>query len=151
MLTAIAHLGHLQDIRLHVLGSGPLDGACRRLAERLGIAPRVVFHGFTAQVGERLAALDVLAMPSWHEGLPYTLLEAMSAGVPIVASRVGGLCEVLDGRECAILVSPRNPLDLASAIERLYRDPALRIRLATNARALAARQFAAVYEELVSR
>lgn len=143
LLAAIARLGHLPDIRLHVFGSGPLEAECRRQAERLGIAQRVVFHGFTARGCERIAALDVLAMPSWHEGLPYVLLEAMSLGVPIVASRVGGLREVLEGRDCGLLVPARSPVDLASAIERLYRDPALRTRLAANARVLVAREFAA--------
>jgi glycosyltransferase involved in cell wall biosynthesis len=143
LLTAVAHLGHLPDLRLHVFGSGPLDGACRRQAERLGIASRVLFHGFTPRVSERIAALDVLAMPSWHEGLPYVLLEAMSLNVPVVASSVGGLREVMEGRECGLLVPARDPAGLAAAIERLYRNPGLRAELAARARAVVTRQFAA--------
>ena len=159
LLTAIARLGHLPDIRLHVFGAGPLDAACRRRATELGIASRVIFHGFTPRVCDRIAALDLLAMPSWHEGLPYVLLEAMSLNVPVVASRVGGLREVLEGRDCGVLVPARNAVDLAAAIERLYQSPSLRTRLAANARALVAREFAAsamaaqyaaLYESLVS-
>jgi len=109
----------------------------------LAIADRVIFHGFTARAGEQIARLDALVMPSWHEGLPYVLLEAMSLEVPIVATRVGGLAEVLDGRECALLVPPRDPAALASALERLYHDPALARRLSRSARALVTGEFEA--------
>jgi glycosyltransferase involved in cell wall biosynthesis len=160
LLTALARLGHLPDIRLHVFGTGPLEAECRQTAARLGISDRVLFHGFTARVVERIATLDVLAMPSWHEGLPYVLLEAMTLQVPVVASRVGGLREAIEGRNCGLLVPARSPVDLALAIERLYRDPGLRGQLARNARAVVAREFnatamveqyASVYEAVLAQ
>jgi L-malate glycosyltransferase len=159
LLVALRALGHLTDLRLHIVGSGPLEDRCRRLCDELGLQARVEFHGFAQDIRQRIASFDLLAMPSLHEGLPYVLLEAMSLGTPIVASRVGGLQEVLDGRDCGVLVPARQPRALAAAIEQLYHNPALRTRIAANARALVMREFgaasmveryAAVYRQVLS-
>jgi glycosyltransferase involved in cell wall biosynthesis len=90
-----------------------------------------------------MGALDLLIIPSEHEGLPYVVLEAMHLKVPIVASRVGGLKEALLEGDCGILVPPKDPEALAAAIEHAYRDPELRRRLATRAHARLRRDFLA--------
>ena len=95
---AVAALGRPQvpdHVVLHIVGNGPLEETLRAQAAAAGLAERVVFHGFRRDIYDFLAHLDALLMPSHHEGLPYTLLEAWSLGRPIVASRVGGLAEVL--------------------------------------------------------
>ena len=133
LLQALVRLRHLDAIRVHVFGTGPLEAQCRRWSEEWGVADRVRFHGFTPAVHERIAALDAVVMPSLHEGLPYVLLEAMALGVPVIASRVGGLREVLEESHCGLLVEPGDPSSLASAIERLLQDAALRAELVDRA------------------
>ena len=120
-------------VHLHIIGSGPQQERLRREAEDLDLGDRVRFHGFQRNVLDWLAHLDVLLMPSLHEGLPYTLLEAMSLGVPVVASRVGGLAEVLRHEETGLLVDVGDGDGLAQALARLASDPVLARRLGTAA------------------
>jgi glycosyltransferase involved in cell wall biosynthesis len=143
LLKALARLTHLHDLRLHVFGTGPLDALCRRLCDEQGLTSRVRFHGFEPAIHRHIAALDLLIIPSEHEGLPYVLLEAMYLKVPIIASRVGGLREVLEEGECGVLVAPRDPVALAAAIEQAYRHPELRTQLAALAHARLRRDFLA--------
>lgn len=125
-----------EDVHLHIIGVGPLEVSLRAMAEQRGIGHRVHFLGFRRNVAEFLAHCDVLLMPSLHEGLPYALLEAMALGTPIIASHVGGLAEVLQDGETALLVPVEDSTALAKAIVRSHSDPTLRERLGRNARAL---------------
>jgi glycosyltransferase involved in cell wall biosynthesis len=75
-------------------------------------------------------------MPSLHEGLPYTLLEAMALGTPVIASRVGGLAETLQDGATGLLIEPGDTLALADAIRKLIADPSLRARLGDAAQRL---------------
>ncbi|MEK7165035.1 MAG: glycosyltransferase family 4 protein [Patescibacteria group bacterium] len=77
---------------------------------------------------------DIFVIPSVKEGMPYVLLEAMAAGLPIVATNVGGIPEIIKDGQTGLLVPPKNPEKLAAAIGRLIDDPGLRNKLATNAR-----------------
>jgi glycosyltransferase involved in cell wall biosynthesis len=142
LLRAVACLRHLPRLRVHVFGTGPLEAECRRMAADAKLSEVVLFHGFEPAIHERMASLDLLVMPSLHEGLPYVLLEAMSLRVPIVASRVGGLREVLDDGS-GMLVPPGDPYALATAIERLYGDRELRARFAARAHDTVRQRFAA--------
>ena len=83
---------------LVMAGGGPLEGACRALAERLGIGARIIFAGrkTSREIATLMNAADVLALPSRNEGVPNVILEAFASGLPVVASRVGGIPEVLD-------------------------------------------------------
>jgi glycosyltransferase involved in cell wall biosynthesis len=143
LLNALALLTHLDDLKLHIFGTGPLHADYRRMAEERGLNRKVVFHGFEPAIQEKMAALDLLIIPSEHEGLPYVVLEAMYLKVPIVASRVGGLREALQDGDCGILVAPKDPAALAAAIEHAYRHPELRTRLASKAHARLRRDFLA--------
>jgi L-malate glycosyltransferase len=135
LIDAMARLHAIHDLRLHVIGSGPLEDACRQRCAAAGIADRVVFHGFRNDAAECLQYLDLVVMPSLQEGLPYALLEAMGEGRPIVASDLAGIREVMpDGRsDGGILVRPADAAALASAIEELYGDAPLRERLGRSA------------------
>jgi glycosyltransferase involved in cell wall biosynthesis len=95
---------------------------------------RIHFVGFRDDVREQLADLDLLVAPSRREALSLALIEAASAGVPVVASRIGGTPEVVRDGETGILVAPQDPASLARAIETLITDPALRMRLGRAAR-----------------
>ena len=91
--------------------------------------------GFRPDVAACLAAADVVALPSRQEGLGVAALEAMAAGRPVVASRVGGLAEAIVPEETGLLVPPGDPTALATALARLARDPGLRARLGAAGRA----------------
>ncbi len=128
-LRAMAQIGERPRLQLHVLGSGPLCDELAGESARLGLEERVRFHGFQRGILDWIAHLDALLMPSLHEGLPYTLLEAMSLGVPTVASRVGGLAEVLEDGRTGLLIEVGDEAGLAAALTRLAEDPELARRL----------------------
>jgi glycosyltransferase involved in cell wall biosynthesis len=122
---------------LVLVGLGPLEDELRALAAQHGVADRVVFAGSRDDVFALLPAFDVFALSSRFEGLPIALLEAMAAGVAPVATRVGGIPEVItDGRD-GLLVDPGDPDALAAALGRLLDDAALRETLGERAGARA--------------
>ena len=121
------------NLHLHIVGTGPCESELRALASDRGVAERVHFLGFRRNVYDFVAHCDALVMPSLHEGLPYTLLEGMALAAPIIASRVGGLAEVLQDQFTALLVPPSDIQSLASAILRLHDSLALRLRLGAEA------------------
>lgn len=120
-------------LRLVLVGSGPLEEDLRSQVRRDDLSAQVVFTGSRDDVQRLLPAFDVFALSSLHEGLPISLLEAMAAGVPTVATRVGGIPEAMtDGRE-GVLVAPQDVDALAEAIGRLLDDPRLRARMGAAA------------------
>jgi glycogen synthase len=126
---------------LVVVGDGPDRARLERLAERLGLAGRVRFTGFVphAEVGSVLRQADVMAVPSSYEELGSVVLEALSARVPVVATDIGGIPEVIRHRETGLLVPPRDPATLASAIAEVLADSQLRDQLVSRAQAFARR------------
>ena len=116
-------------------GDGPEEKMLREKAAALGIADRVTFSGYVADTRLVYLAADVLLMPSRYEGLPMTLLEAMAMGLPVVASQLDGIAEVIgDGREGFLVPSD----DASLFVERtaaLLQDVELSSRIAQNARA----------------
>lgn len=120
--------------RLVLVGDGVLEADLRRAAATLP-AGRVVFAGWRTDPARCLGAADVFVLPSHREGLPLAVLEAMAAGVPVCATRVGGVPDALDGGACGDLVPPDDAPALAAALVALLRDPARRVRLAAAAAA----------------
>ncbi len=116
-----------------LIGDGPLRAQLEQQAERLGIANRVIFTGFVADIPPALAALDVVVIPSLREGFGLALAEAMAAAKPVVASHVGGLAELATHEENALLVPPADATALARAILRLLKEGTLAQRLAQKA------------------
>ncbi len=112
---------------------GAFQAELEREAQRAGVGERVEF-GFHDDVWALLERLDVVALPSWTEGLPMVLLEAMAAGRPVVATRVGGTPELVTDGETGLLVPPRHPTALAAALRRVLEDRALAKRLAEAGR-----------------
>lgn len=106
---------------LEVVGDGPMAESLRVAAREYGIADAVTFAGRldSASVALRLAAADVVAMPSRNEGLGLVAMEALACGTPVVASRVGGLAEVFPGAECGAFVEPDDARALAGALEQV--------------------------------
>jgi glycosyltransferase involved in cell wall biosynthesis len=139
-----------------IVGEGPDRRELEQEIHRLGLAARVRLAGERSDVPELLARADVFVLSSESEGFPVSVLEAMAAGLPVVASRVGGVPEaVLDGRT-GLLVRPGDPAELAAALERLVAEPALRRRLGAAGRARAEEcfdleRFRRAHVELYSR
>lgn len=109
---------------LLVVGDGELRSALERQATRLGLHGNVTFTGRREDVPRIMMALDVLVMPSLWEGFGLVLLEAMAAGKPVVASRVGAIPEIVADGETGLLVPPRDPESLARALLAVLYDPA---------------------------
>lgn len=100
LLKAMSLLECVPGLKLNIYGSGSLEAELKDFCRQNALSDRVIFHGFRNDIYECLKSLDLLVMPSLHEGLPYTLLEAMYMKVPVVASDVGGLREILEnGRD----------------------------------------------------
>ncbi|MGH8824600.1 MAG: glycosyltransferase [Jiangellaceae bacterium] len=134
LLTAVAGLRHeVPDLRLVLVGSGPLEGDLRSLARALGIEAATVFAGSRPDVGALLPAFDVFALSSRFEGLPIALLEALAARLPCVATSVGGIPEVITDGEDGLLVHPGDPDALATAIGKLLADDGMRSVLGDRA------------------
>lgn len=119
---AMARLG--DGVELYVVGAGESEGALRAKAAELGLGARVSFLGYRADVDAILRTADVLLVPSRLEATPFVIVEAMAAGLPVIASRIYGIPElVLDG-ESGILVAAEDGEALARAIASLSVDPA---------------------------
>lgn len=103
-----------ENCRGIIIGTGPLERELHELAERLGVRTQIEFKGFVNPAFKELRTLDALLMTSDHEGLPLTLLEALSLEIPVIGHRVGGIPEVLDQGACGWLVDEQTPEAYAS-------------------------------------
>jgi glycosyltransferase involved in cell wall biosynthesis len=114
--------GEFGEVHLVVVGGGELQEQLSAAARRLAIESRVHFLGYRSDVAELLAIFDCFVLSSRSEGLSITLLEAMAAGLPIVATDVGGNGEVIQNEETGLLVPPAQPSRLAAALKRMLTD-----------------------------
>lgn len=158
LLRAMAELcARFPALRLLLVGDGEDRVALQARARRSDLGGKVIFAGAGADVRTSLAAMDLFVLPSLNEGQGRAVVEAMAAGLPVVASRVGGLREVLDDGRAGSLVSPGDPTDLAAAIEELMTVPHRAATLAQAGRLRAARyddrtmvdRISTLYQELL--
>lgn len=122
------------DLRFVIAGDGPDRFKLVDLAKRLSLSEQTIFAGQIADLAPYYTIADVAVLPSHTEGSPNVLLEAMAAGLPIVATAVGGVPEIVEHEKQALLVEKQNPAALARSIERLLVDQELCARLAAAAR-----------------
>jgi len=146
LLLAIARIPRVQML---IVGSGAQQYALEKLAAALGVDDRVQFLGHRTDVPDLLSASDFFVLPSLSEGLPMSILEAMAAGLPIVATAVGGVEELVEAGRQGLIVQPSTPDDLATAIGELSADADLRRRYGESARQRVAAGFS--FDRMVDR
>jgi L-malate glycosyltransferase len=139
-----------------LVGDGMFRPEFERMAVEMGLASRVRFLGECNNIPAALASLDISVVPSISESLPNVVLESMAAGVPVVATRVGGIPDVLEHKKSGLLVPPEDDLQMAEAIGHLIVNPVMRQEIALNARQYAANHFhwnsvSEQYEELYAK
>jgi glycosyltransferase involved in cell wall biosynthesis len=117
-----------------LVGDGPLRSDVEREVHRLGLESSVRLAGYRNDADSLLAAADVACLSSREEGMGSVLLDALAFGVPVAATRAGGIPEVIVDEECGLLADIEDPRALGGAIGRLIRDDALRTRVRANAK-----------------
>ncbi|MEQ1700260.1 MAG: glycosyltransferase family 4 protein [Ilumatobacteraceae bacterium] len=149
LLDAIATVQrHLPDVQLTLVGDGPDREALQRRADELGLAGAVHFPGYanSEQVRDHLAAADVFVLPSFFEGIPVSLMEAMASGVPVVASNLPGIAELVADGASGHLVPAGDSAALAARLVELLADHDLRTRMGAAGRATVAAEFSLEHE-----
>ena len=136
-------LADVPAVHLALIGDGTRRADLERLAAELGVSDRVEFVGWVPDARPYIAGLDVFVLPSRSEAFPLTVVEAMLAGVPVVATDVGSVAEAVHHEQTGLLVTSGSVPELIGAIRRLLGDDELRHRLATAGQTLARTEFTA--------
>jgi len=148
----------ISNIKFIFVGDGPLRDNLEMLAESLGVAEKTMFLGLRDDVSDLLQIFDIVCLASLYEGMGRVLLEAQAAGRPVVATKVGGIVDIVAENKTAILVAPRDVDALTSAIIRLINDENLRNKMSAAAEEFVDYRFSSkkmvediisVYEELL--
>ncbi len=134
-------MAHLPLRRLVLIGDGPERSSLEALAASLGIEDRIRFAGWMSEPWGTRIRPDLVVVPSRFDAMPLVVLEAMRAGVPVVAARVGGMPELVVDGVTGLLAQPESPVSLAGAIESLLSDPPRREEMARAAKVRLARRF----------
>lgn len=159
LLRALAPLRNF-DWRMDLVGSGPREEALRALAIDLRLDNRIHFSGHTTNTAERLARSQIFVLASKSEGFPRSILEAMRAGLPVIASDVGGVSEAVAHRETGLVVPPNDVASLSQALATLILSPTTRTRFGRAGRLRyelnftfdrMARQTVALYDQILNR
>jgi glycosyltransferase involved in cell wall biosynthesis len=146
-------LADLPNATLVLVGDGPERTRLERLAAELGVAERLVITGWKSDARAYLTTFDIFALPSRWEGMPLSILEAMQAGLPVLATDVGSVAEAVADGETGYVIAPDDIDALRARLRRLTADRALRERMGSHARAIALERFtdtamACRYEEI---
>lgn len=129
------------DARLWLVGEGPFQEELEAEIEARSLRNHVVLAGVFDNVDELLAAADLFVLPSWEEGMSLALLEAMAAGLPVIACDIPGNRDLVSDGRTGLLTPVRDPARLSPAIDRLLNAPSLRVRLGEAARGVAISRF----------
>jgi len=119
----------LTELSCLVAGEGRLEADLKEYASAAGIEPMVRFLGYRRDIAGLLGLMDMVVMPSLRESFGLVALEAMAMEVPVIASRIGGLQEVVEHERTGVLVAPGDAVALADAIQRLTQDPGMRKKM----------------------
>jgi glycosyltransferase involved in cell wall biosynthesis len=134
LFSAMAQLQARYPCQALIVGGGRREAEVRQAVESLGLGGQVHFLGSRRDVPDLLQAMDIFVLPSYSEGVSLALLEAMAAGLPVIATEVGGNPEVVTDGATGLLIPPQDADALAQALERLLGDPTWSKELGENAR-----------------
>lgn len=127
-----------EDSEVHIFGAGPQSEELKAMSN----IANVKFHGFIADINDAMNAMDVVAAPStWAEAFPFSILEAMACGRPVVATSVGGIPEQVDDGKTGLIVPPNSPTELASAITWMHENRSLAEQMGETARRIASTEY----------
>ncbi len=150
-------LARVPGARFAVLGDGPHRAALEALASKAGVAGALVFLGRRGDAERFYASIDIFVLPSYNEGMPMTVLEAMAAGKPVIATRAGSIPDIVRHGETGLLYTPGDRASLAGSLSRLAGEPELARRMGARGQEVVAREHSAAamaqrylsaYEEL---
>ena len=116
----------IPDLKMFFIGDGPIRNKLEEMVYKNGLQERIIFLGHCDNIAEVTSALDIAVLASHFEGMGRVILEAMATGLPVVATRVGGIPDLVVDQETGFLVEPHNPEQLAQNIIHLASDPKLR-------------------------
>jgi len=136
-------LKKIPSVNLLIAGQGPEEGDLKKLAQDSGLTAHVHFKSTTGQAQELLCAFDIFVMPSLMEGLGLSVIEAQACGIPVVASRVGGLVDLIEDGRSGYLVAVNDPAALAGRIIEALGDPQRSVAMAQQARSNVEQHFSA--------
>ncbi|MES2103859.1 MAG: TIGR03088 family PEP-CTERM/XrtA system glycosyltransferase [Pseudomonadota bacterium] len=132
---------HKDKLRLHIVGDGPLMPQLQAQVEAVGLAGQVWLPGARSDIAELMRGFSVFVLPSFAEGTPVTLLEAMSCGLPVIASGVGGIPDVVDDGHSGVLVAATDHEAIAAQLATYYRQPVLRAQHGAAGRLLVEKNY----------
>jgi glycosyltransferase involved in cell wall biosynthesis len=141
LIQAAKHLNKIENICFLIVGEGPLQESLMKDVKEAGMEDRFLFIGFRSDIPYILSKTDIFVLPSLFEGLPISVLEAMAAGKPVIASNVSGIPEEVIDKKTGILVPPGDPEALAKAIEELAKNPEKRQEMGEEGRKLVKEHF----------
>ena len=161
LLSAVSALKQeFPNLRLEIAGSGPQHQKLESIAAQSGLGERIKFLGWIDDISSVLTRWDIFVMPSLEEGFPIAALDAMAAGLPLIATRVGGVPELIEDGTTGWLVPPRDVESLTSRLRILLSDPELRVKMGDSgyarvrdhfSTAQMTERFAELYDELLSK
>lgn len=152
-------VGHFNKTRFIIVGEGSLRQSLEERVKNSGLKERFIFTGWCEDIIEVISIFDILVLPSLNEAVGMVLIEAQSLGVPVIATNVGGIAEIIQDNQTGILVPPRDPQILAGAINSLLVDKQKRLAMSEKAKAWVRDKFKAqdmadrisgLYQELIA-
>jgi len=143
LIESFSRLSKTDSLKLYIVGDGPIKKDLETLVRRMGLIGSVEFKGVV--IGEKLLKLyqnaELFVVPSYYEGLPTVLLEAMACGIPVIATQISGNTDVIANNRNGLLIPSGNPEIMANTIQKVLLDDSLRSKLGLEARATILKRF----------